>query len=53
MMTKNQIIITDGKINPEVFNLEQTRLLWILKEANDPTSKEGWDMCEFLRDRKI
>jgi hypothetical protein len=51
MANKKIITVTDGIINPKVFEKEETKLLWILKEPNDEQSKEDWDMCEFLRCR--
>jgi hypothetical protein len=47
------ITIDDGIINPDFYSKEKIRLLWVLKEANDTTSTEGWDMKKFLRCRRV
>jgi len=38
--------IRDGVVNPNLFT--DLKIVYILKEANDPESKEGWDLREFL-----
>jgi hypothetical protein len=41
-------IIRDGITNPERFVKAPFKILWILKEANDPDGS-GWDLREFHR----
>ena len=52
-MKKDKIEITDGIINKVIFGQlgNKKKLLWVLKEVNDPKQKESWSLTEFLRYR--
>ncbi|HBG70055.1 MAG: hypothetical protein A2W93_09970 [Bacteroidetes bacterium GWF2_43_63] len=45
--------IKDGIINEDKFGKlgNKKKLLWVLKEVNDPKGKKDWDLTEFLRVR--
>jgi len=53
-MNKNKIEIADGIINQEKFGKfgNNKKILWVLKEVNDPKQDESWSLTEFLRYRE-
>lgn len=52
-MEKDKIEIKDGIINQVKFGKfgNNKKILWVLKEANDPNGKKDWDLTDFLRNR--
>lgn len=40
--------VRDGIVNLQTYIAAPYRVLWILKEANDPTNKGDWDLRKFL-----
>lgn len=52
-MKKVKIEIKDGIINKEKFGKigNKKKILWVLKEVNDPKQEESWSLVEFLRYR--
>ena len=46
---RGQPFYRDGAVNEEAFSNSKPKLLYVLKEPNDPGG-EGWDMREFVRD---
>jgi hypothetical protein len=45
-------LVTDGVVDFEGFNAAKRKILWVLKEGNDP-EQTSWSLCDVLRNRNI